>query len=370
MMRTSAAALGAAIFLAAVGPAHADPEVSVTFINPGGAGAFWGDVSATMTAAAADLDIQLEVIHTDRDRIRMVEASRDLAARANLPDYVILVNELQQAPVMLEALQGTGVPVFVLLNRMTPEQRAEHAAAGGDLSQIVASIVPDNEIAGYEMATSIISAARARGLDGDGLRLLALLGDRATPAALAREAGLMRALAEHPDVELARAFPVMWSEDTAYDRTTSVLERFDVDLVWSANDQIALGARRAASEAGKTPGADILFAGLNWSDEGLAAVQAGQMTMTHGGHFFAGAWSMVMIRDLANGDLPPDSHVEFPMSAIASDQVGTFLDIFGERDWQAIDFRTFTLGEGGSAGYDFSSEAIVRAAGGAGGGGL
>ncbi len=361
-MKNIACLIWAVATLLGVGPAFADASVSVTFINPGGASAFWGDVSATMAAAAEDLDIDLEVIHTDRDRIKMVEASRTLAARTDLPDYVILVNELQQAPVMLEALQPTGVPVFVLLNRMTPDQREAFVASGGDLSRIVASIVPDNEIAGYEMAMSVISAARSRGLDEDGLHLLALLGDTATPAALAREAGMMRALEENPDVTLVRAFPVMWSEETAYERTASVLRRFDLDAVWAANDQIALGARRAAREAGKTPGESIVFAGLNWSTEGLSAVRAGEMTMTHGGHFFAGAWSMVMIRDLADGLLPQGSHVEFPMSAVRPDTVSLFLDLFGQRDWQAIDFRSFTLGTGNRDGYAFTADEIVRAA--------
>lgn len=360
-MSRFACLVAALICFLGAGKAFADSRVSVTFINPGGPSAFWGDVAATMSAAADDLNIDLEIIHTNRDRIRMVEASHALAAREELPDYIILVNELEQAPVMLEALRTTGVPVLVLLNRMTPEQRVAFASSGGDISQIVASIIPDNEIAGYEMAASIISKARELGIDRDGFQLLALLGDSATPAALAREAGLMRALEENPDVQLVRAFPVMWNEETAFERATSVLERFDLDAVWSANDQIALGARRAAKEAGKVPGEDIVFAGLNWSNEGLSAVRSGEMTMTHGGHFFAGAWSMVMIHDLSIGRLSKGSHIEFPMSAVQSDKVELFLDLFGDRDWQAVSFRSFTLEESFEAEYSFTSDEILRA---------
>jgi ABC-type sugar transport system substrate-binding protein len=358
---TNAILFSVALFLASVCQAFGEERLNVTFINPGGATEFWGDVAATMAAAADDLDIELDIIHTNRDRIKMVDAARNLAQSDNLPDYVVIVNELQQAPLMLKALEATGVPVFVLLNRMTPEQREAYEASGSDLSQLLASIVPDNEIAGYEMATSLIEEARSLGLDNDGITLLALLGDAATPAALAREAGMMRALAQNQDVELVRSFPVMWNADTAYERTASVLRRFDIDAIWAANDQIALGALRAAIEASETAGESIVFAGLNWSIDGLSAVRDGAFTMTHGGHFFAGAWSMVMLRDLADGDLPSGSHVQFPMSAIDAETVDRFQTLIGERAWGTIDYRAFTLGQRSKQSYDFTSSAILEA---------
>lgn len=345
----------------AVFPAFAKDRLSVSFINPGGETDFWGDVVATMIAAADDLDIELDVIHTNRDRVKMVDTARYLAQSNDLPDYIVLVNELQQAPLMLEALQTTGVPVFVLLNRMTPEQMAAYEASGGDLSQIVASIVPDNDIAGYEMAISLIEEARRLGLDSDGISLLALLGDAATPAALEREAGMMRALAENPDVELVRSIPVMWDAETAHQRTASVLQRYDLDAIWAANDQIALGALRAAVEASETPGETVVVAGLNWSIDGLSAVQDGTLTMTHGGHFFAGAWSMVMLRDLADGILSSGSHVEFPMSAIEADMVDEFQALIGARDWSSIDYRAFTIGQSSRDDYGFTSTDILEA---------
>jgi len=350
-----------ALTLASIGPAFADNQLNVAFINPGSTTEFWGDVAATMSAAAEDLNIALDIIHTNRDRIKMVDAARRLAQSDGLPDYIVMVNELQQAPLMLEALQDTGVPVFILLNGMTPDQRDAYEMSGGDLSQIVASIVPDNEIAGYEMAISLIEEARDLGLDGDGISLLALLGDAATPAALAREVGMLRALEENPDVELVRSFPVMWSAETAYQRTASVLGRYDLDAVWAANDQIALGAVQAAVEASETPGESIVFAGLNWSIEGLSAVEDGTLTMTHGGHFFAGAWSMVMLRDLADGVLQAGTHVEFPMSAIQPDTVDQFQTLIGDRAWNSIDYRAFTIGQGSGDSYGFTSSDILSA---------
>ncbi|MDN3720697.1 substrate-binding domain-containing protein [Roseibium salinum] len=127
--------------------------------------------------------------------------------------------------------------------------------------------------------------------------MLALTGDTTTPAGLQRELGMQRAVADNYDVKLLHAIPAEWDEEIGYQRAASVFKRTEVDVVWGANDDIALGALKAAREAGLTPGQDILFAGLNWSSRGMEAVRNGEMTMTHGGHFFAGAWSIVMLRD-------------------------------------------------------------------------
>ncbi len=343
------------------GPAGAKP-ISVTFINPGGNSAFWGDVVATMEAAANDLDIELEVLHTDRDRIRMVEAAREIAQRATQPDYVVIVNELQQAPPMLRALEAADLPVFVLLNRLTAAQRSELSADGNALDGIVGSVVPDNEVAGFEMAQSLIARARALRLDRDGISMLALLGDAATPAALEREAGLMRAIAMHDDVDLVRAFPVMWNEDVAFERTSQALARLPIDAIWAANDQISFGAQRAAAAHGQVPGETMVFAGLNWSNAALEAVRAGEMTMSHGGHFFAGAWAMVILRDLEEGRLEPGRHIRFPMSAIDHSNVDLFLELLGSRQWNAIDFKRFSLAHELGGAYNFSGIAIVSAA--------
>lgn len=341
--------------------AYAGSPISVVFINPGGTNEFWGDVSETMAAAAEDLEIELEIIHTNRDRLAMVNAAKEVAARTTFPDYVVVVNELKQAPVMLNILSETKIPVFVLLNRMTDDQRVAYASGGGDLTRLIGSIVPDNEIAGYEMAISLIEKARGLRLDEDGIQMLALLGDAATPAALAREAGLRRALAENPDVNLVRSFPVMWNQDTARERAGEAFKRFPIDSVWSANDQISFGAQAAAIEANEIPGETVVFAGLNWSKEGLIAVREGAMTMTHGGHFFAGAWSMVILRDLADGMRTENPQVEFPMSAVTTASVEQFLEFFGDRDWRGIDFSEFQIGQQENGTYDFSATAILSA---------
>lgn len=339
-------------------------DFRVTFINPGSKDGFWGEVSRIMTAAAEDLNADLEILYANREPYAMTELlSRRLAA-GDPPDYFILVNENESAARWMQLLEGSSSKALFLLNRMTFEQRRILENRNIDLHRAVASIVPDNESAGYEMAISLFEEFRRARPGGGEIRMLALTGDTSTPGGLERELGMMRAVADNPDVTLVHAIPVAWDEKIAFARTRNVLARTRIDVVWGANDDIAMGASRAAGEAGLAAGKDIFLAGLNWSHRGMSAVRRSEMTMTHGGHVFAGAWSIVMLRDhffrSAGGEVTVD--VMFKMSPVTPANVSIYLDCLGARDWNRIDFSRFSKTETGNSHYDFSAHAILRAA--------
>ncbi|MEM5582784.1 ABC transporter substrate-binding protein [Roseibium sp. AS2] len=340
-------------------------DFRVTFINPGSNTGFWGEVSKTMTAAAGDLNADLEILYANREPYAMAELLSRRLEKGDLPDYFILVNENQSGARLMQLLEGRPSKVLFLLNKLTPKQKVILERRNIDLHNVIAAIVPDNESAGYEMASSLFDQARRSRSGGGDIRLLALTGDASTPAGLERELGMQRAVADNPDVRLLHAIPVSWSEDIAYAQTGNVLARTRIDAVWAANDDIAIGASRAAAEADLTAGEDIYFAGLNWSRRGMSAVGKSAMTMSHGGHYFAGAWSMVMLRDHyfrhAEGEVTVD--VLFKMSPITPANVGIYRSRLGDGNWDKIDYRSFCKSESGSSHYDFSARAILRAAG-------
>lgn len=340
-------------------------DFRVTFVNPGNETGFWGQVSQTMRAAAEDLDVDLEILNANRQPYAMEELLQQRLMAGDLPDYFILVNENEAAARLVQLMAGKSSKVLFLLNKLTPKQKGILENRGIDLSSIIASIVPDNETAGYEMAQSLFARARVLDPDKKEIRLLALTGDAATPDSLHRELGMERAVADNPDVTLVREIPVDWNCDQAKARTRDVLGRTHVDVIWGVDDAVALGARNAVEELGLKPGKDVLFAGLNWSRDGMDAVRNGEMTMTHGGHFFAGAWSLVMLRDhffkSAQGEVFVD--VLFKMSPINSANIDQYRQLLGDEDWGKIDFRRFSKSDTGRSSYDFSAEAIMKASG-------
>lgn len=257
---------------------------------------FWGSVSETMIASANDLDIDLEIFDAGRDRLRMIRMARNVIERAERPDYAIVVNELQQGSKLAQMFEKAQIPYLFLLNRLSEEQ-LDQLRASRDLNHYLGSITPRNTDTGYETAKALIERARLSDRSSDRLRILALLGDTATPAATEREAGMRRAVSEYPDVDIVRVFSVDWLFQRAKSAVSPFLKSNSADIIWTASGPITFGAQEVVGEFGLEPGRDIFFAGVGWFPDALSAVQSEKMTMTYGGYFIAGAWSMIVLRD-------------------------------------------------------------------------
>lgn len=342
----------------------------VAFINPGyGDRGFWKDVRDTMQAAADQFGFELIVFDSNRDWKQMAESANRVFAMDPPPDYIVAVNEYQQGTRIVLEAQKRNIPVLMLLNDLTDAQKQRFGRPGKELALWIATLVPDNARAGFEIARSLAAAAQNVKNEGAGkdLCLLSLAGDSLTPASLQRLRGLDRALEQYPVLREQRRLVANWSFDEAYRRTAEWLAKGAcLDAVWAANDDIALGAIKAIEEAGKVPGKDVFVGGLNWSDEGIKNVANGKMTMTHGGHFLAGAWIMVLLKDYLDGveRLRDNPEVFFRMQAITSENLKIYQRVLAGRDWDGIDFSQFRLvNNPGQIDYHFGIEALNAASG-------
>lgn len=349
---------------------HSSGSHKVVFINPGHADSgFWHDVSATMKAAADQLGFELEVYYSDRQWLKMVHNAEAIINSADKPDYLILVNEYQEGARLLALADKAGIPTFMLLNSLTAEQRSTYGAPGEQLKNWIASLVPDNDMAGYEMARSLIAGtATPPRHESPPIALLTLAGDNNTPASQMRLKGLDRALTEFPQLIEQRRISVNWSGKAAYKRTHLWLKSGQaLDAVWAANDAIALGAIKAIREAGLKPGIDVKVVGLNWSQDAISHVLKDEMILTHGGHFLAGAWAMVMLYDIEQGyDFnaganPRTREVHFPMTAISQTNASDYVTYLGDQQWSRIPFKTFSLSHTkNTSGYQFTLDKILQ----------
>jgi len=110
---------------------------------------------------------------------------------------------------------------------------------------------------------------------------------------------------------------------------------------------MALGAIDAVIKRNKRPGENIFVGGLNWSTEALEKIVNGTMVTSIGGHFMQGAWAMVLIHDYHKGLDFEDLGFEFtaPMTVIDQTNVARYLEIFGDQNWDKIDFKKFSRWE-------------------------
>jgi ABC-type sugar transport system substrate-binding protein len=273
---------------------------SVVFLNPGlSTETFWVSYTQFMQAAAKDLGLDVRVRYSERDSQNTLAQAREVLQGSQRPDYLVLVNEQYVAPQILRLAQGSGVKLLVVNNALTPDQ-ARLLGARSDVN-VIGTLVADDEQAGYLM---LIDLLRQHGpvAPGQSLDLLAFSGVKTTPVAQLREQGMRRALAEHPEVRLRQLVYGEWNRERAFEQATQLFRRYPhTALVWSANDQMALGAMQALQDLGRSPGRDVLFSAVNSSPEILRARLDGRLSSLVAGHFTVGGWAMVLIHDDASG---------------------------------------------------------------------
>ena len=213
---------------------------SVVFLNPGmSTETFWVSYTQFMQAAAKDLGLDLRVRYGERDPRNTLEQAREVLQSSERPDYLVLVNEQYVAPQILRMAQGSGVKLLMVNNALTADQVRLFGAHDG--INLIGSLVADDEQAGYLMLKDMLRQ-RGRVAPGESLDLLAFSGIKTTPVALLREQSMHRALAEHPEVRLRQLVYGEWSRERAFEQATQLFKRYpQTALVWSANDQMALG---------------------------------------------------------------------------------------------------------------------------------
>lgn len=186
----------------ALAPAEAaNHRLSVTFISPGKTGeAFWDLVAQTMTAAGKQLDIEVEVLRSERNFRRMQALGQDVVNRPTKPDYLILVNEEGAGFPIAEAANAARIKTLFISSPPSAEQIAKSGQPRVGLPYLVGSIVPDLKSAGGRMMEHLAAETRRLGRrspDGK-FHILALIGDSRTPVAVDRNTGMLEAARNDP----------------------------------------------------------------------------------------------------------------------------------------------------------------------------
>lgn len=330
------------VFCTSIAARDGQAPATVVFLNPGfSQEPFWTGYSDFMQAAASDLGIELQIVYGERDPQRILKNAHAVLDRPQLPDYLIFTNEMYLGPELLRLFAHTPVKLFALHSTLTPEQRQITGDSREHYANWIGSLVPNDEEGGYLMAKALFAHV------GDGpVELLAFSGVRHTPSATLREAGLHRALAEHPQIKLQQLVYGEWKRQRAYEQAQQLLQRYpQVRLIWSANDEMAFGAMRAASELKKKPGKDLYFSALNNSVEVFQARIRGDISVLVSGHFTLGGWALVMLHDHYVGydfALSGGKDRIAPLFNLLDAQQAQTLQERIERKGYGVDFRRFS----------------------------
>jgi hypothetical protein len=102
----------------------------------------------------------------------------------------------------------------------------------------------------------------------------------------------------------------------------------------------------ASKQLGYKPGENVFIGGIDWSKDALEAIQRRELTASVGGHFFEGAWALVLLHDYINGrDFADIDGVTMKtnMQLVDKTNVSYWQSFIDKKRWDNMDFRSFSL---------------------------
>lgn len=322
----------------------------VAFINPAYPDEpFWSMVTSFMEAAANDLGIELTVLYAEENRLKSLSMVEELLSSDAKPDYLIFHLQVQVGARILQAAEQAKVHSFVI-NSNTPVSDAEKIGLPrGKFKYWLGHMFPDDESAGFRLASALITKAMREGLvDENGkVHVIGITGDRQNSVASERATGLRRFAESNQNVELHQVVHAFWDEQKARYAANALIKRYPkTTVIWSASSKMALGATQAIEALGSVPGVDLFTGGIDWTSAALEAVQTGKMTAAIGGHFMEGGWALVLLHDHYHGydfldTVGATSRTE--MSVIGAVNAASFLEDRDVDKWASIDFKAYSL---------------------------
>ena len=104
------------------------------------------------------------------------------------------------------------------------------------------------EQASYELTNLLIDNAKK--INDDEINVIAINGALKSRTSQLRSLGLRRAIASNDQVNLLQEVNRDWSQQSIYEYTLKLLQRFPlIDVIFAASDEIAIGAIKAIKES-------------------------------------------------------------------------------------------------------------------------
>jgi len=229
---------------------------------------FFAKMEEGARRAAEKLNVDLSVLSIDRETDYEKQAAQVEAAVAQGVKAILIAPADSKGIVApLRRAQDRGVLIVNLDNRI------DAGAAQQAGLRILTFIGPDNA-EGAEKAT--LELIRRMGGKGKIAMLEGILG---ADNAKQRQAGFMKALLGHPEVQLADSTVANWDIAQGQQKMEALLGRFnDLAGVFCANDNMALGAIQAIESAGRT--GKVLVAAYDNIEAAQRAIRDGKLVAT------------------------------------------------------------------------------------------
>jgi ribose transport system substrate-binding protein len=220
-------------------------------------------------AYAKQVGLPLDVLTTEANSAKgLTDIKAELARTGGNVAFFVDPNDASDAVPIAKTLDAAGV-YFATWWSKPPEVKV------WDYPHWVAHVSFDGVAAGVYTATELFKTFKTPG-HGKIIALQGRLGD--TPNG-ERWDGLNQVLSQNPGIQLLQWESAQWDRTQAYNDTKAMLVAHpDIDGVWTANDDMAMGAIQALQEAGLAK--KVLVTGCDGIPEMFDAIKNGLAAAT------------------------------------------------------------------------------------------
>ena len=288
-------------------PQTAPPEtIRVGYAQVGTESAWRLANTESIQSAAKEFGIQLYYENANQSQKKQIEAIRKFIALK--VDVIVLSPVIDSGwdQVLREAKQA-GIPVIL----------SDREISVADEDMFLTFIGADFEEEGRRAMRWIAQNVPSGGREG-GIRIMELQGTVGASPAVERTLGFEEILKEYPNDKIVYSR----SGDFTYDGGKQIVldylknHKWDIDVVYAHNDDMALGAAEALEKNGIAPGRDVKIVSIDGTKNALNAIVDGKMNCVVECNPLLGPQLMKAITDLMSGK-------ELPLKIITDEKVFT-----------------------------------------------
>jgi len=245
------------------GVTGAATSYKIGFIYPTLNNPFFVDAQAGSDQAGKDFGATVTHVSGDNDVKKQVQLVENFIAK-KVDAIILQAVDTQGVVSVIKEANDARIAVF------TPGE----SPAGG---KVVTSVVFNEVKTGSAMADYLVKVAKIK----PNSKVVMLLGIQGTETARNRQDGFKKTLmAECPGCQIVAEQPADFDRAKGLTVMEAILQaQPKIDVVWAANDEMALGALRAITEANRQK--EIVLVGTDGIGDARTAIAAGHLAATY-----------------------------------------------------------------------------------------
>lgn len=247
----------------------------------------------SIKTAAAEAGIQLMFLDAQQKPENQIQAVRSLIA--NQVDVIAFspIVESGWDDVLNEA-KAAGIPVIL----------TDRTINTNDTSLYVTVIGSDFKEEGIRAGKWLVEKMKYK---KDEINIVELQGTIGSTPAIDRKEGFEEIIKDYPNMKITQSEDADFMRSKGYEVMQSFLQKDgkNIDVLFSHNDDMAIGAIKAIDEYGLVPGKDIIIVSIDGIRMAFDEMIKGRLNCTVECNPLLGPQLMVIVKDLVNGKLPP-----------------------------------------------------------------